>query len=149
MLRNAWRLLLALGVELSWLLSLEQVARSGVMRKGSPGLGYSGRRGTLRGKDRRITRCGFRDIRHISKGAFGLTFGTRGTLRSYIPKGVAKEISKAGFRDTRHSPKDGPEGVPTEASKGHSAGLQDSSERAYRSGFGDTCQTPKGLRRGV
>src|SRR5436190_3445849 len=41
----------------------------------------AGTRGTLRGKDRRVTRCGFRDIRHISKGAFGLTFGTRSEER--------------------------------------------------------------------
>src|SRR5438876_12059199 len=38
-----------------------QMVSSGVIRKGSPGLGYSGTHGTLRGKDRRVTRCGFRD----------------------------------------------------------------------------------------
>src|SRR5438132_3955548 len=82
------------------------------------------------------------------EGVFRLTFGTRGTLRGYVPKGVAKEISKggfrAGFRDTRHSPKDGPEGVPTEVSKGHSAGLRDGSERAYWSGLGTHVRLRKG-----
>src|SRR5438105_9187160 len=95
-----------------------QMASSGVIRKGSPGLGYSGTRGTLRGKDRRVTRCGFRDIRHISKGAFGLTFGTRGMFRRRFEGGFRRDGFRAGCRDTQHSPKDGPEGVSTEASKG-------------------------------
>ena len=42
-----------------------QVASSGVIRKGSSGLGYSGTRGTLRGKDRRVS----------FESAFGVTLG--------------------------------------------------------------------------
>ena len=68
---------------------------------------------------------------------------TRGGLGKY-PGG---EVLLLGTRDRCHFPKDSPEGVSTEVSKGHSAGLRDGFERAYRSGFGDTCRLPKGLRR--
>src|SRR6266498_3498930 len=77
------------------------------------------------------------------EGAFGLTFGTRGMFRRRFEGGFQRDGFRAGCQDTWHSPKEGPEGVPMEASKGHSAGLRDGSERAYRSGFGDTWHIPK------
>src|SRR6266540_4049965 len=67
-----------------------QVASSGGVRRDSPGLRVfgdtwhspkEGPKGQFRRCFRGDSRQGFGDIRHISKGSFGLTFGTRGMFR--------------------------------------------------------------------
>ena len=60
-----------------------------------------------------------------------MTFETRGMFRKRFEGGFRRGGFRAGFQDRWHFPKDGPEGVSTEASKG-----------AFDRAFG---KAPKGL----
>ena len=80
------------------------------------------------------------------EGAFGLTFGMRGMFRRRFEGGFQRDGFRAGCRDTWHSPKDGPEGVSTEASKGHSAGLRVGSERCLGRASGHVSFSEKALK---
>ena len=74
----------------------------------SPGLGYSGTRGTLRRKDRRVSRGGFRDTWRVPKvspkgefrRAFGVNFGRASGHNTYF-----EGVFRLDLRDAWHSPK--------------------------------------------
>ena len=129
----------------------------GGIRRDSPGSGVfgdtwhsprEGPKGQFRKCFRGDSRQGFGDIRHISKGSFGLTFGTRGMFQRRFEGGFRRDGFRAGFRDRWHFPKDGPEGGFDEDFEGLSAEASGRLRKAYRSASG-TCviyrKVPKGL----
>src|SRR5438132_13106278 len=73
-----------------------------------------------KGLVRRRVERGFR------RNGFGLASGTGGSLRKRVRKGLRRKLRKEAF--------------------GKASGRF---RKAYRSGFGDTCHLPKGLRRGL
>src|SRR5438128_1425442 len=94
------------------------MASSGDIRGDSPGLGYSGTRGSLRRKDRRVSRCGFRDTWRVPKvspkggfrKAFRVTFGRASGHKAYF-----EGVFRLDLRDTWHSSKEGPKGFSKKA----------------------------------
>ena len=84
-------------------------------------------------------RLALRDTWHVPKER------PKGLFRRRVEKGFRGDDLRAGFRDRWHFPEDGPAGVSAEASKG---GIWQGFEKGEGS-FGDTRQTPEGLRKGL